>query len=173
MKWAAGIVSMLLGAATSELLLSDVPLGSMLAAAFAIGIALVIGLPIGLLIGHLMSRDSDVDTTAYRVVAWTNVVAWLIPAIGMVVSAMTSMFSRRSDTSRHLYGILSCVGGILALANAAIGAGLTYSARTSTTGEMASASSEQVFTSGDRSTERCPYAAREAWSDADVRTYCN
>ena len=129
-----------------------------LAAALATVIALVIGYPIGLLIGHFISRDSDVDTTGFRVVAWLSLVGWLMPAVGFALSAMVWLFSRRSQEHRSLYWWLSAICGLLAVANAAAGPLLHGSG--------------PLFRSTVRSTERCPQAARENWSDSDLEAYC-
>ncbi|MEO7687904.1 MAG: hypothetical protein ABIS51_01360 [Sphingomonas sp.] len=129
-----------------------------LAAALATIIALVIGYPIGLLIGHFISRDSDVDTIGFRAIAWLSLVGWLMPVVGFALSAMVWLFSRRSQEHRSLYWWLSLICGLLAMANAAAGPLLQ--------------SNGAFFRSTIRSTERCPYAARENWSMSDVHAYC-
>ena len=126
---------------------AGVPLQTALAAVFALCVATIIGYPIGLLVGHFISRDSDVDTPGFRLIAWANLLAWIVPAVGMALSAMTWLFFRRSEENRTLYWWLSLAGGLLALASAAVGGGMAASQRT---------------------VDRCPFAAREHWSNADL-----
>jgi len=137
---------------------AGVPIEAVLAAALATTIAMVIGYPIGLLIGHFISRDSDVDTTGFRVVAWLGLVGWLLPVVGFAFSAMAWLFYRRSEEHRIPYYCLSLACGLLAMANAAAGPLLH--------------SKGPLFRSTVRSTERCPYAAQEGWSRSDAETYC-
>ena len=137
---------------------AGVPVEAVLAALLAITIAFVIGYPIGLLIGHFISRDSDVDTTGFRVVAWLGLVGWLLPVVGFALSAMVWLFYRRSQEHRILYWWLGLTCGLLAMANAAAGPLLHANG--------------PLFRSTIRSTERCPQAARENWSRSDLETYC-
>lgn len=134
------------------------PSDAVFAAELAAAIALTVGYPIGLLIGHFISCDSDVDTTGFRVVAWLGLVGWLLPVVGFALSAMVWLFYRRSQEHRSLYWWLSLICGLLAMANAA--AGPLLHAR------------GPLFRSSVRSTERCPQAARENWSESDLKTYC-
>jgi len=101
---------------------SGVPFHTMVSAVSAMAIALGIGAPLGLVVGHLLSSDGQVDTKAYKIVAWGNLVGWLVPAIGMCLSFITWQFSRRSEESPYFYKILSNIGGLLAMTSAAIGA---------------------------------------------------
>jgi len=126
---------------------AGVPLQTALAAVFALSLAAAIGYPIGLLVGHFISCDSDVDTPGFRVIAWANLLAWIVPAVGMALSAMTWLFYRRSEENRALYWWLSLAGGLLALASAVIGGGIAANQRT---------------------IDRCPFAAREHWSHAEA-----
>lgn len=146
-----------------------VPFDTMLAALAAAVVATLIGYPVGLLVGHFLSRDADVDTAPYRIVAGANLVAWLIPVAGITVSAVTWCFSRRSETTPTFYSWLGCIGGLVALANAGLGGAREYTQR------HAAFPSPQVNESPSatvHSPERCPYAAIEAWPGADVEKYC-
>jgi uncharacterized membrane protein len=147
-----------------------VPFDTMLAGAAAVGFAVLIGYPLGLLVGHFVSRDSDVDTTAYRIVAGGNVVAWIVPVAGMTLAAATTRLARQSDATPTFYLVLARVGAFLALANAGIGGAKAYQQHHYGT----PAPSQMVIRPADtpRSTERCPYAAQEQWSHDDVVRYC-
>lgn len=103
---------------------SGVPFETMVSALIAITIAMLIGAPIGLVVGHVMSSDGDVDTTICRLIAWGNLVAWIIPAVGLCLSFITWQFQRRSETSSGIYKVLYNVGGLLSMASAGVGAAL-------------------------------------------------
>jgi len=149
--------------------LDGVSFETMLAAIISIAIAMVIGCPLGLLAGHLISRDSDVDTTAYRVIAWANLVSWLVPVIGMTVSSVAYQFSRRSYAKQQLYWWLSLVGGMLAFANAGIGGAIEMTAQHK---GLPTTPIDRHSSTAERSAARCAFAAQEAWSNADFETYC-
>lgn len=142
---------------------------TMLTEIISIVVALVIGCPLGLLAGHLISRDSDVDTTAYRVIAWANLVSWLAPVIGMTVSSITYQFSRRSYIKRKQYWWLSFVGGMLAFANAGIGGAIEMTRHRE---GIPTTPIDGHSLTAERSAARCAFAAQEAWSNADFETYC-
>lgn len=116
----------------------------------AIVIAMVAGYPIGLLVGHFISRDSDVDTFGFRAIAWANILGWVLPPIGLALSAMTWLFYRRSEEDRTLYWWLSLIGGLLALASVIVG----------------------VARDSRRTSDRCAFAAQEHWSKAEFETNC-
>jgi len=148
----------------------DVPFDMVIAGVFAMAFALAIGCVIGYPVGYFLSRDGDVDGTAYRVFACTNLLAWIIPVLGATLSAITYMMSRQSHDRRILYYALSTIGGLLAMGNAAWG-GATAQAESNRL-----ARAVEIFgvdPNSPRSTERCPYAAREAWSAAEVDRYCS
>ena len=150
-------------------LMFDVPFDTVVAGVFAMAFALVIGCIIGYPVGYFLSRDGDVDGTAYRIFAFTNLLAWIIPMLGATLSAITFMMSRQSDDRRIAYYALSTIGGLLAMGNAAWG-GATAQAEAKRLAQAV-----EVFGVDPhslRSTERCPYAAREAWSAAEIEQYC-
>lgn len=65
----------------------------------AIGAAISImalGYPLGRVVGWFLARDSDVDETGFQVVAWANLLGWLVPVVGATISTMTWRFARRS-----------------------------------------------------------------------------
>jgi hypothetical protein len=99
----------------------EVPFVVMVAGLIAAVLAWIIGYPFGLLVGHFVTRDTDVDTMPYRVVAGVNLVAWAVPVVGMMVSAITMQVSRRSDSAPTLYWWLAAIGAWGALANAGMG----------------------------------------------------
>lgn len=120
--WILAIFGGVLGFALPRLF--HLPIETTLAAFAALAIAMVIGLPLGFGVGHWISRDSDVDTTAYRIVAWANLACWLIPVVGMTISAVTHQLFRHSDSSKRQFFWLAVIGGLLASANAAVGGAL-------------------------------------------------
>lgn len=132
-------------------------------------ITIVIGWPLGWLVGYFVSRDSDVDTTPFKIIAGMNLFAWVIPVVGVAVSTITLQFSRRSDAMPRVYWLLAAVGGWTAIATAAIGGAHEMQMR-----EIRRQALEmnRVVDSGLRSTARCPYAAREVWSKEDIDKYC-
>lgn len=144
-----------------------VPFETMLAASLAVGLALVIGYPLGTLVGYFLSRDGHVDSVGYRGAAWANLVVWLVPVLGTTMSAITYQFSRRSASNEQLYRRLSTIGGLLAIATAGLGGALEMTERAEARGMAQSGSY-----AAERSPERCPYAAREAWSREEVQAYC-
>ncbi len=147
----------------------DVPFEMVVAGLLATVFAFAIGSVIGYPVGYFLSRNGDVDGTAYRVFALTNLLAWIIPVLGATLAAITYMMSRQSDDRRILYYALSTIGGLLAMGNAAWG-GATAQAEAKRLAQAV-----EVFgvdPNALRSTERCPYAAREAWSAAEIAQYC-
>jgi hypothetical protein len=144
-------------------------LSVMVAAALGIGIAVAIGWPLGALTGHILSRDSDVDGRAFQLVAWANLVAWIIPIVGMTVSYMTTRFSKQSDYYQLRYWLLASIGGLFAVANAGWGSASAQIAKEQIT---LVEQSDGVRSGGVRSTERCEFAAIERWSNEDFERYC-
>lgn len=146
-----------------------VPFGVMLAGLIAVLFAFAIGWPIGFLVGRYLSRDADVDTTAFKVVAGVNIVAWIIPVVGVALSTMTLQFSRRSDAMPVYYWVLAAIGGWGAIANAGIGGAHEMQMRENRAQALEIGG---VVDSGERSRARCAYAAREVWSAEDFEKYC-
>jgi hypothetical protein len=130
----------------------QIPSDVMHAATLAGLLIVAIGWPIGFILGRYLSHDSDVDTRAFKVVAGVNLIAWLIPVIGMVLSTMTLQFSKRSEAARIFYWSLAAIGGWGALANAWI-----------------SGASQFRF---DQIQESCHAAVPKNWSPQDVENYC-
>ena len=150
-----------------------VPFDVMAAGLLGILFIAVIGWPIGYFVGRYLAADSDVDGTAFKVVAGLNLVAWAVPVVGMALSTMTLQFSKASEGKRLFYWVLAAIGGWGAMANAGISA--AHAAAPSNQAAVAQAIADirgSQFTTG-RSTDRCPYAAREGWSRKDVDTYCS
>jgi len=125
----------------------------------------IVGYPLGLLVGHYVSRDTDVDATAYRVVAGVNLVAWALPVVGMMLSAVTMQFSRRSDSFPTLYWWLAAIGAWGALANAGIGG--AHSMWATRLVERAG-----FDPSSEDSTSGCYDAAPADWTKEQVDNYC-
>ena len=146
-----------------------VPSGAMLSGAVAIAIAAGIGFPVGLFAAYYLTRDEEVDTLFCRVIAGTNLVAWVIPVAGFAVSVITWQFSRHSRTAHVLYCGLSTLGGLIALAKAGIGGVHAY-----TSPQDLTPAADMSASSGpaEHSTERCAFAAIESWPDADFNRYC-
>lgn len=144
-----------------------ISLPQQLAMLLAIAIALAIGYPVGWLVGRYVAGDADTDSKGYRIAALGNLVLWLIPFVGVMMSVITSQFARRADYYRALHQGLATLGMMLAIGHAAFGAYVAVEERR----QFATTRSEHVASSV-RSTERCPYAAIEAWSQEDVDTYC-
>jgi hypothetical protein len=130
----------------------NIPSDVMHAATLAGLLVVAIGWPIGFLIGRYLSHESDVDTQAFKVVAGVNLIAWLIPVVGMVLSTMTLQFSKRSDGARIFYWSLAAIGGWGALANAWISGANQYRV-------------DQIQAS-------CHAAAPTNWSQQDIENYC-
>ena len=129
-----------------------VPSDMMHAATIAGLLVVAIGWPIGFIVGRFLSHDADVDARSFKVVAGINLIAWLIPVIGMVVSTMTLQFSKRSDAARMFYWSLAAIGGWGALANAWI-----------------SGANQFRF---NQIQESCHAAAPANWSRQDVDNFC-
>ena len=146
-----------------------VPFEVMLAGLIAVLVAFAIGWPIGFFGGRYLSRDADVDTTAFKLVAGVNLIAWAVPVVGVALSTMTLQFSRRSDAMPAFYWVLATIGAWGAIANAGIGGAHEMQLR-----QVRAQALEigGVVDSGERSRARCAYAGRELWSADDVERYC-
>ena len=150
-----------------------VPFDVMLAGLTAVLFVVAIGWPIGWVVGHYISRDSDVDTMAFKIIAGVNLIAWIVPVAGVALSRITLHFSRRSEAMPAFYWLLAGIGGWGAIANAGIGGAHQMQIRSGAAqAEAQSAAMAQITWRTERSTERCPYAARESWSREDVDKYC-
>jgi hypothetical protein len=165
------VVFMLLGAGLYWLLrlYFHVPFNVMVAGITAIVFVAVIGWPIGFFVGRYLSRDADVDTMAFKVIAGVNLVAWAVPVVGMALSTMTLQFSRRSNAMPVFFWVLAAIGGWGAIANAWIGGTHEMQLRENRRQALEIGG---VVDSGERSTARCAYAGREVWSKADFEQYC-
>jgi hypothetical protein len=146
-----------------------IPYEVMQAGMFAALLAILIGGPLGWLVGWCVSRDSDVDTTPFKVVAGANLVAWAVPVVGMALGVISLQFSKRSDGKRIYYWVLGAIGAWGAIANAGIGGAHEMQMR-----QIRAQALEigGVVDSGERSRARCAYAAREVWSAEDFERYC-
>jgi uncharacterized membrane protein len=142
----------------------DVPIEAKLAMLAAVLVA-CIGYLIGWFVGPWIARDADVDTTKFQVVGAANLVGWLVPIVGMALSALAWRFGQRSESSRMYYFALSTVGCLLAMANAGYGA-VTVDAFD------ALAQAQEVAPGSGRSWARCQFAAIEQWSPEDINSYC-
>jgi hypothetical protein len=91
---------------------------------FAImGLLAVLGVSVGLgwLGGRILSHRLDGDGPAAQVIAWAQLVTWLLPPAGMFLSALSWELSRAAYNRRALLMVLSTVGGLGSLANAVTG----------------------------------------------------
>ncbi len=145
-----------------------VPGETVAAATFAAAFAVVIGYPLGWLAGHFMARDGDVETGGFRLVAWANLLSWLVPVVGMALSAVTWQFSRHAQAKRRLYMWLSTAGGSLAAVNAGFGGATTPLQSQATSTQQAAIAP----LAAERSKSRCAFAAIEAWPAEDFERLC-
>jgi len=142
------------------------------AAQLAILMIVAIGWPIGFIVGRFLSHDADVDAKSFKIVAGVNLVAWAIPVVGIAVSTMTLQFYKRSDASKLLFWSLGAIGGWGAILYAGISGAHAMQAIQAQETRARYLEASGVIDSGERSTARCPYAAREAWSLEDIEKYC-
>jgi hypothetical protein len=160
----------------------DVPFEVRLAAFFASVFIIVIGGPLGALVGYFLAKDADVDTQGFKIIAWSGLIGWLIPIVGATLASMAYMFKRRSTFNESFYNNLSNIVGLLAVTNAIIGGG--WAAYDGLAAMQAESSDSGLFgalqrhgidpqeMTGERSTDRCKYAALEGWSREDLDRYC-
>jgi len=147
-----------------------VPFETMVSIVLAVAITLVIGWPIGRLLGGWLARSADVDAPGFRIVAWSNLVAWLLPPVGMTVSVLSKRLARESVHNEGHFEMLSVLGFVLTVGNAGLGAALVSQ------GLLASPPAPPapiVATTTERSWPRCQFASIEHWSFEDVATYCD
>src|SRR3569623_889809 len=147
----------------------------------AIGTAvaiMAIGYPLGRVVGWFLARDSDVDETGFQVVAWANLLCWLVPVIGATISAMTWRFARQSGEHGVRYACLGALGAWSTIgfavyggwhATPAIPAPVAVSAEAPAVGGNYVTSSEPItIPYGPHTRERCPYSLLEHWPASDV-----
>lgn len=146
-----------------------IPYEVMHAGLIAALLAILIGGPLGWLLGWYVSRDSDVDATPFKVVAGVNLIAWAVPVVGMALGVVSLQFSKRSDDKRIYYWVLGAIGAWGAIANAGISGAHEMEMRQIRAHALEISG---VVDSGERSTARCAYAAREVWSAEDFEKYC-
>jgi hypothetical protein len=92
------------------------------------------------------------------------------------------MFKRRSTFNEGFYNNIGNVAGLLAVTNAMIGGGWAAydglaakqaeSSYSGMSGALERHGIDPEEMTGERSTERCQYAALEAWSREDLDRYC-
>ncbi len=81
----------------------------------------VIGI-IGFLIGYVLSKKNSVPIRFIKVISWLNLVAWLIPFVGILVSTFTGSISGNEKLKAYRFiPIVSGVGSVLSVAYAIIG----------------------------------------------------
>lgn len=153
------------------LLLAGVPLETFITLLVVAGV----GYPIGWALGSLIGDQTDVDTARFKAVAWANLVAWLFPIAGVAVARFTSSIGEESIKSRFFYDGMSILGYGLVLVTVALAVPLYLEEqKQSDLFEHAVVSPEPAGASpGERSFDRCPYAAVERWSEIEVEIYCN
>jgi hypothetical protein len=160
----------------------DVPFEARMAALFASVLVVVVGGLIGGIAGWYLAKDADVDSKGFKIIAWLGLFGWVIPVLGGTLATMSYMFKRRSTMNESFYTNLGNIAGLLAVTNAIIGGGweaydglaakqaVSSQASMSATLEARGIDPEEM--TGERSTERCQYAALEAWSREDLDRYC-
>ncbi|QDH34381.1 tripartite tricarboxylate transporter permease [Porphyrobacter sp. YT40] len=160
----------------------NVPIEAKMAAFFASVLVVVVGGLIGGPTGWYLAKDADVDSTAFKVISWCGLIGWVIPIVGGTLATMSYMFKRRSTFNESFYTNLGNIAGLLAITNAMIGGG--WEAYDGLTARQANRSQTAMNATlqrhgidpeemtGERSTERCQYAALEAWSREDLDRYC-
>lgn len=160
----------------------DLPIEVKMAAFFAGILVVVIGSFIGGLAGWYLARDADVDTTGFKVIAWFGLIAWVIPILGGTIATMSYMFKRQSTLNVSLYNNLGNIVGLLAFTSAFIGGGWeAYAALGTKQVDMSQSAINARLQrrginpdelTGERSIERCQYAALESWSREDLDRFC-
>ena len=114
-----------LGAIAGFLVMRSGELSTEVKLAILIGIAIAaIGYPIGWFVGRYLVKDSDVDSGGFVAIACIGVLGFLIPVVGMAMSAVVWQFYKESERHRALYAVLSSVVGLLSVGNAAFGAAM-------------------------------------------------
>jgi hypothetical protein len=159
-----------------------VPAEVRLAALFSVVLACIVGGLIGGLAGWYLAHDADVDSKGFKIIAWSGVIGWAIPIVGTTIATMTYMFKRKSTFHQGFYENISNIVGLLAVTNAMIGGGwAAYEGLAVRQVENSPAplqatlelhGIDPVEMTGERSAERCQYAALEAWSREDFDRYC-
>ena len=147
-----------------------------MAAYSGILVVAIIGCAIGFATGRLLSQDTDVDGRLYRAIAWSNLVLWIVPAVGITMSAITYEFHKKSYATARTYRALSLIGAILASAYAGISGVEAFNRHSALALAVESSAAPMELhatpANTQRSTERCPFAAQEGWSHADAVKYC-
>jgi len=159
-----------------------VPFEVRVAGFLACVLIVVIGGPLGAIVGYFLAKDADVDTKGFKIIAWSGLIGWLIPVVGATLASMAYMFKRRSTFNEGLYNNLSNIVGLLAITNAMIGGGWAAydglaakqadSSSSGMSGALERRGIEPQEITGERSTDRCKYAALEDWSREDLDRYC-
>lgn len=160
----------------------DVPIEAKMAAFFASVLVVIVGGLIGGVAGWFLARDADVDTTGFKIVAWFGLIAWVIPIAGGTLATMSYMFKRRSTFNESLYNNLGNIAGLLAVTHAIIGGGWeaydglaakqAATSQTAMTAALQRRGIDPQELSGERASDRCQYAAIEAWTTEDFDRYC-
>ena len=137
-------------------------------------IVFAIGWPIGWVLGSFIKDDTDVDVGRFKAIGWANLIAWIIPVVGIIVARLSASVGNESIKSKFFYDGMSIVGYGLAIFNVALYTPLTEAEER----ELEQYYAEQpadlsIPTGGERSSDRCEYAAIEGWSQIEVEVYCN
>ncbi|MEL7319166.1 MAG: hypothetical protein AAFN04_11070 [Pseudomonadota bacterium] len=151
--------------------LAGVPLETFI----ALIIAFLIGYPIGWILASRISDETDVDSSQFRVIGWANLLAWIFPIAGVAVAELTSGIAKESIKSRFFYGVTSWVGYGLVVTSVVLSVPLLMAEgdQPDRLDTVEAFSETNRTSSGERSFARCPYAARERWSQVEIEVYCN
>ncbi|MEO1648594.1 MAG: hypothetical protein AAFR32_07240 [Pseudomonadota bacterium] len=138
-------------------------------------VVLVIGYPIGWILGSRIGAETDVDTRWYKTIGWANFIAWLFPIVGVAVAEFTSGIAKESVRSRFFYEGTSFLGYAFVIISVAFSVPLMLEEQKQAElyGDAVPSPESDAGLSGERSFDRCPYAAVERWSEIEVEIYCN
>lgn len=102
-------------------------------------LAYAIGLVIGIYLGFLFAlifiviacigpmlvdvymKRKNVSDRLIKIIAWSNIIAWLLPPLGIFIGFSTIQFGKYIHTQKTKFTILGVLGIILALCNAGLG----------------------------------------------------
>ncbi|MEM7688027.1 MAG: hypothetical protein AAF291_03315 [Pseudomonadota bacterium] len=133
-----------------------------------------IGWPIGWILGSFIKDGTDVDVGRFKAIGWANLIAWIIPIVGIIVGRLSASVGNESIKSKFFYDGMSIVGYGLVILNVALYTPLTDAAKREVNQYNAEQPADMVIPmKGERSSERCEYAALEGWSEVEFEIYCN
>jgi hypothetical protein len=76
----------------------------------------------------MYSKNNSVDAIGVKIIAWSSLITWILPFLGMITAAATLAARAKSVSNDKLYLILGSIGIALSIVNGGLGIWMTMQA---------------------------------------------